>query len=68
MTLQPSGNQFTLSWPLDHVGWRLQRQVNPPGIGLNANWVDVAGSTTTSSVTVTVSPANGSVFYRLVFP
>ena len=68
MTLQQSGDQFTLSWPADHVGWRLQRQVNPPGVGLTANWVDVSGSTTTSSVTVTVNPANGSVFYRLVFP
>jgi len=68
MMVQQSGSQFTLTWPADHVGWRLQRQVNAAGVGLSANWVDVSGSTTTSSVTVTVSPANGSVFYRLVYP
>ena len=68
MTLQQSGDQFTLSWPSDHLGWRLQRQINPLELGLSTNWVDVSGSTTTTSVTVTVNPANGSVFYRLVFP
>jgi autotransporter-associated beta strand protein len=68
MTLQQSGNQFTLSWAPDHVGWRLQTQINPAGVGLTTNWVDLAGFTTTNSVSVTVNPTNGSVFYRLVYP
>jgi hypothetical protein len=68
MTLQQTGNQFTLSWPPDHVGWRLQTQINPAGVGLTTNWVNVAGFATTNSVTVTVNPTNGSVFYRLVYP
>ena len=67
-TTQVSGTQLTLSWPADHIGWRLQRQINAAGVGLTTAWVDLAGFTTTNSVTVTVNPANGSVFYRLVYP
>jgi fibronectin-binding autotransporter adhesin len=68
ITAVVSGNQLTLSWPADHVGWRLQVQTNSVNVGLRSNWVDVAGSTTVSNVTVTISPANGSVFYRMVYP
>jgi autotransporter-associated beta strand protein len=68
MTVQRSGDQFTVSWPPDHVGWRLQRQTNPAGVGLTSDWVDVAGTANTSSLTVTINSTNGSVFYRMVFP
>jgi len=57
-----SGNQFTLSWPLDHTGWTLQSETN-----LMGTWQDVAGSSTTDQVTITVSPAKPTVFYRLKY-
>jgi len=63
-----SGNKLTLAWPADHTGWRLQSQTNSLAIGLGTNWVDVAGATATNSVTFTVSPVSGSVFFRLVYP
>jgi hypothetical protein len=63
-----SGNQLTLTWPADHTGWRLQVQTNSVSTGLSGNWVDVAGSTTVNSVTVTLDPAVGTVFYRMVYP
>lgn len=63
-----SGNSLTLSWPSDHTGWRLQSQTNSVSVGLRTNWVDVAGSTTTNQVTVPMNRANGSVFYRMVYP
>jgi autotransporter-associated beta strand protein len=63
-----SGNQLTLTWPVDHTGWRLQAQTNSINTGLSGNWVDVAGSTTVNSVTVTLDPAVGTVFYRMVYP
>jgi autotransporter-associated beta strand protein len=63
-----SGNQLTLSWPADHIGWRLQAQTNPPGVGLRTNWSDYPGSTTVNSVITTISPTNGSVFYRMIYP
>ena len=63
-----NGNKLELSWPADHTGWKLQVQTNTLSIGLNTNWADVAGSTTVNSVTNVVNPANGTVFYRMVYP
>jgi autotransporter-associated beta strand protein len=62
------GANLTLSWPSDHTGWRLQAQTNALSIGLATNWVDVTGATTTNQVVVPVNAANGSVFFRLVYP
>jgi hypothetical protein len=63
-----SGGNLTLSWPADHTGWRLQTQTNSLAVGLSTNWVTVANSTTTNQVVVPIVPANGSVFYRLIYP
>jgi hypothetical protein len=63
-----SGNQLALSWPEDHTGWILQSQTNAPGVGLGTNWVEVAGSPSTNQATMTVNPADGSVYFRLVYP
>jgi hypothetical protein len=57
-----------LSWPPDHIGWRLQAQTNALNAGLDANRVDVAGSAATNQVFILGDPANGSVFLRLVYP
>ena len=59
------GNRLQLSWPQDHLGWRLQVQTNSLTAG---NWVDVPNSTNTTSTTINVDPANGSVYFRLVYP
>ena len=63
-----SGGQLNLSWPADHVGWRLQTQTNTVAAGLKTNWVDVPGSTTVSNMSFTVSPTNGAVFFRMIYP
>jgi hypothetical protein len=68
ITFAKTGNQLTLTWPADHIGWRLQAQTNPVTTGLRSNWFNVPGSTSVSSVTVTISPTNGAVFYRMVYP
>jgi hypothetical protein len=59
---------LTLSWPADHVGWRLQVQTNSPATGLGTNWFEVPGSTATNSLALPVDSGNGSVFYRLTYP
>ena len=59
-----TGNQLTMSWPTN-LGWTLQVQTNNLSTGLGTNWVNVPGSTTVTNVVVPLSPANGSVFYRL---
>ena len=61
-------NQLSLSWPADHTGWILQAQTNSLSVGLSNNWVNVSGSTGSNQVIMPLIPANGTVFYRLMFP
>jgi autotransporter-associated beta strand protein len=70
ITSSVSGNVLTLSWPSDHTGWRLQVQTNALGGGLNPSgtWYDVTGSTTVNTINQNIDPANGTVFYRMVYP
>jgi autotransporter-associated beta strand protein len=68
ITAVASGNQYDLSWPASHTGWRLQAQTNSLSVGLSGTWFNVAGSTTTNHVIIPINPANGSVFFRLVYP
>ncbi len=63
-----SDGQIQFNWPQDHLSWRLQGQSNGPGAGLGTNWVTVSGSTATNQMTIPISPAGGSVFYRMVYP
>lgn len=62
------GGTLTLSWPTDHIGWRLQAQTNSLNTGLGNNWFDVPDSSSTNRVALPVDINNGSVFYRLIFP
>jgi autotransporter-associated beta strand protein len=68
LTNSVSGGNVNLSWPADHLGWRLETQTNPRSIGLSNNWVTVPGSTNVTSMSIPVSPAYPTVFYRLVYP
>jgi cellulose 1,4-beta-cellobiosidase len=62
------GGQMQFAWPLDHRGWTLQTQTNPPGSGLGTNWMNLPGSESTNQVMLPVNPNAGSVFLRLVYP
>ncbi|HEU5396159.1 MAG TPA: glycosyl hydrolase family 28 protein [Verrucomicrobiae bacterium] len=68
VAVQLSGNQLVLTWPQDHIGWRLQIQTNNLASGLGTNWTDVPAATTTNQVPVPINPTNGSVFLRMVYP
>jgi hypothetical protein len=68
ITFQVSANIVSLSWPADHIGWRLQMQTNYVTQGFGTNWFDVVGSTATNQMTIPINPANGSVFYRMIYP
>jgi hypothetical protein len=66
-----NGSNLTLSWPADHVGWRLLMQTNNlnGGISLNTNdWTTVSSSQQTNQVTLPVAPALPAEFYRLIYP
>jgi fibronectin type 3 domain-containing protein len=62
------GKNLALSWPADHLGWHLQVQTNSLGSGLGTNWVTWPGSESVTSTNITIDPANGAVFYRLISP
>ena len=57
-------NGIQFNWPGNHTGWELQVQTN----NLGTNWVTLSGTGTTNLVLIPINPANGSVFYRLVYP
>jgi hypothetical protein len=65
---QVVGGQLQLSWPQDHLGWRLQIQTNDLSGGLGTNWVTVPNSTNVNSMNIIINPTNGSVFLRQVYP
>jgi autotransporter-associated beta strand protein len=61
-------NTLTLSWPVDHAGWRLQVQTNTFNLGLGANWSTWPNSTNVTSIPITLNPGNPTVFFRLAYP
>jgi autotransporter-associated beta strand protein len=63
-----NGGNLTLNWPTNYLGWILQEQTNSLDMGLNANWVDLAGSANVTSTNILISPANPTVFFRLSPP
>jgi cellulose 1,4-beta-cellobiosidase len=68
ITSQVVGNQLQLSWPQDHLGWRLQIQTNSLSTGLSTNWATVNNSTNMNSINLPIVPTNGSVFLQLIYP
>ncbi len=68
LVIAVAANQLTLAWPADHGGWRLQAQTNDLSAGLSTNWFDMANSSATNLMTLPVSTADTSVFFRLVYP
>ena len=57
-----NGNQLTLNWPTNYVGWLLESNA----IGLLAtNWSPVPGSASTNHLQITTQPGQSRVFYRL---
>ncbi len=62
-----TGNQLTLSWPADHLGWTLEAQTNRLSVGISTNWVPVSGSASVTNLVIPINLTNGSVFYRLMY-
>jgi hypothetical protein len=68
LNFQVSGNELQLSWPPDHLGWRLQIQTNELNSGLGTNWVDWPDSTNVFQTNIVFNPGNDAVFLRLIYP
>ena len=66
-----NGSNLSLSWPTDHVGWRLLVQTNQLANGISLNpydWDTVPGSIQTNQLILPIDPSRAQEFYRLVFP
>ena len=66
-----ASGSLTLSWPADHIGWRLLAQTNNLATGVSTNladWATVPGSTSTNQVVIPVDPAKPTSFYKMVYP
>ena len=61
-----TGNQLTLSWP-DHLGWLVQAQTNALNTGLGNNWKTWTNTATLTNITITINPADPTVFYRMFY-
>jgi len=64
LALTFSGGQLQFTWPVTHTGWHLQVQTN----SLGTNWFNLSGTQSTNLWFVLPDPADGSVFYRLIYP
>lgn len=68
LSIQATSGGVALSWPPDHIGWRLLAQTNDTPTGLGTNWWPVPGSQYSNEILLPVSPSIGSVFLRLSYP
>jgi hypothetical protein len=67
ITNSVSDGTLTLTWPSGQ-GWRLVSQTISLSVGLTTNgWNTVSGGIDGSN-SITINPANPTVFYRLVYP
>jgi autotransporter-associated beta strand protein len=66
ITVSASGNNLTLTWPGDHLGWELQS--NPVSLTASNMWFPLAGSTTVTQQNATVDFTKTNVFFRMVYP
>lgn len=68
LTAAATNGQLTLSWPIDHIGWKLQFQTNSLSVGLGSNWGDLLISVNTNRLVLPLDQTKNSVFYRLTSP
>lgn len=68
ITALVASNHLELSWPADHIGWRLEAQTNASPYGISTNWFNVIGSGETNRLSLPIDVLNSSVFFRLVYP
>jgi len=68
LTNSVSSGNLNLSWPTDHIGFRLEAQTNALSVGLHTNWVTWPGSSTTNAISIPLDAANPTVFFRLIYP
>jgi hypothetical protein len=66
IALSVTGNQLTLSWPTNYIGWLLQS--NSGSLAVRNDWFTVPGSSGTNRVQITIERNQTNVFYRMASP
>jgi autotransporter-associated beta strand protein len=66
VTASFDGSTLELSWPSDHVGWRVE--TNAVSVDDSNSWFTLSGSATTNQVFLPLDPTRDHIFFRLVFP
>jgi hypothetical protein len=61
-----NGNTLQLSWPPDHLGWRLE--TNSVSVADATAWFALAGSAETNQFFLGIGQTWTNVFFRLVYP
>ncbi|HEX4122238.1 MAG TPA: MBG domain-containing protein [Verrucomicrobiae bacterium] len=64
VSVSQTGSQLTIGWPAPYLGYTLE--TNSTDIGNPDDWFPYAGSTGTTSETITIDPTQTNVFFRLV--
>jgi hypothetical protein len=72
LTNSVSGTTLTLTWPADHLGYRLLVQTNNLANGVSGNiadWMTVPGSQSITSTNIGIITAGvTNEYYQLVYP
>jgi autotransporter-associated beta strand protein len=63
---QFAGNDLSLTWPVDHLGWIAQS--NAIDIANTNEWHDIPNSQSGTNLVVPINPQTTNVFYRLRYP
>lgn len=66
-----SGTNLNISWPADHIGWRLVMQTNHLSTGVSGNtndWGTVANSAGTNFVSLPLDRTKAAAYFRLAYP
>ena len=71
LTNSVNNGTLTLSWPIDHLGYRLLFQTNNLSQGVSSNpndWDTVPGSASVTMTNLSILQTNLNEYYRLVYP
>jgi hypothetical protein len=68
ITCTITGGNVALAWPAEYLGWTLQTQTDPAGVGNSTTWDDVPDSNSVTSTNLPINSASSAVFFRLRSP
>ena len=62
---QSTASEFTLTWPIEQLGWRLLQTTDP---STATSWQPIPDSAGTNQFTIPISADSPAAFYKLIYP